>query len=292
MSVAVPSDPLVPAARRVPIALAQTTATADVAANLRTARAMVAEAAAGGARLLAFPEVFLYVGDRDGKLAAAQSLDGPVVGEFRELAARHGLMLLLGSLHERIAGDPARVHNTSVLLGADGAVLASYRKLKLFDVDLPEVRVRESDTIVAGREPPPVVDTPLGRLGLTICFDLRFPELYVDLRRRGAEVVFVPSNFTVPTGRAHWEVLLRARAIEGQYFVVAPAQVGQHNPRYASHGHGLVADPWGRVVAVNEGGPGLLHAELDLDLIGTVRARLPLGDVVRGAPAPARVTVS
>lgn len=260
----------------VKVALAQTTATDDLAANLRVARELVARAASEGADLLAFPEVFLFVGDRAGKLTAAQSLDGPVVGEFRELAARHGMMILLGSLHERIEQDPTHVHNTSVLLGGDGTLLARYRKLKLFDVELPEVRVRESDTIAPGTEPPPVVDTHAGRLGLTICFDLRFPELYQDLRRRGAQVVFIPSNFTVPTGRAHWEVLLRARAIEGQFFVVAPAQVGQHNPRFASYGHGMAVDPWGRVLAVNEGGPGLLHAELDLALIEQVRAQLPL----------------
>ena len=259
------------------VALAQTTATEDFEGNLRVARAMVAEAAAGGAALLAFPEVFLYVGERAGKFVAAQDLDGPVVGGFRELAARHGIMLLLGSLHERIPGDPEHLYNTSVLIGADGALLARYRKLRLFDLDLADVRIRESDTIAAGDEPPPVVDTALGRLGLTICFDLRFSELYTDLRRRGAEVVFVPSNFTVPTGRAHWEVLLRARAIEGQYFVVAPAQVGQHSPRYASWGHGMVVDPWGRLLVVNEGGPGLAYAELDPGLIGPVRERLPMG---------------
>lgn len=265
-----------PATPVVKVALAQTTAGDDLAANLSVARALVARAAGEGAELLAFPEVFLFVGERTGKLAAAQSLDGPLIGEFRELAARYGMMILLGSLHERITHDPEHVHNTSVLLGRDGALLARYRKLKLFDVDLPDVRVRESDTIAPGAEPPPVVDTELGRLGLTICFDLRYPELYQDLRRRGAQVVFIPSNFTVPTGRAHWEVLLRARAIEGQFFVLAPAQVGQHNPRFASYGHGMAVDPWGRVLAVNEGGPGLLHAELDLALIEQVRAQLPL----------------
>ena len=179
-------------------------------------------------------------------------------------------------MHERIRGDRERVHNTSLLLGSDGAVLARYRKLKLFDLDLPEMQVRESDTIAAGSEPPPVVDTPLGRLGLTICFDLRFPDLYQGLRQGGAEVVFIPSNFTIPTGRAHWEVLLRARAIEGQFFVVAPAQVGQHTPRHASFGHGMVVDPWGRVLMVNDGGPGVRVAELDLSLVAAVRERLPL----------------
>ncbi len=265
--------------RRHRIALAQTTTTEDVEENVRVAHELVAQAAQSGAELLAFPEVFVYLGRRQGKLATAQAVDGPVVDGFRELAARHGIMLLLGSFHERIESDPQRVHNTSVLLDRDGALLASYRKLKLFDVDLPDVRIRESDTVAPGREPPPVVDTRIGRLGLTICFDLRFSSLYDDLRARGAEIVFVPSNFTVPTGRAHWEILLRARAIEGQYYVVAPAQVGQHNPRYSSYGHSMVVDPWGRVEAVNEGGPGLLYAEVDLDRVYEVRARLPMGAV-------------
>ena len=260
------------------IALAQTTAIDDLQHNLRVARDMVREAAAGGARLLAFPEVFLFVGDRAPKLAAAQALDGPVVGEFRELAARHDMLLLLGSVHERIAGNPDRVHNTSVLIGTDGALLAHYRKLNLFGVDMPGLSVRESDTIVAGTEPPPVVSTPIGRLGLTVCFDMRFPELYLGLRKRGAQIVFIPSNFTVPTGTAHWEVLLRARAIEGQFFVVAPAQVGQHNPRYCSYGHSMIVDPWGQLVMVNRDAAGVRFAELDLRGIAVARERLPLPD--------------
>ena len=259
------------------IALAQMTTTDDVAANLECAFALLDEAVEGGAELLAYPEVFACIAGRARKLEAAQTLEGAIVSAFRERAARHGLFILLGSLHERIPANPRRVHNTSVLIGADGGILSHYRKLKLFDVDLPGVRIRESDTIEAGREPPPVVETPLGRIGLTICFDLRFPEIYRDLRARGAEIVCVPSNFTAPTGAAHWEVLLRARAIESQVFVLAPAQEGQHHPGYRSHGHTMAVDPWGRVLAERPSGVGLAWAEVDLGLVQEVRAKLPMG---------------
>jgi len=259
------------------IALAQTTSTSDFDANLAVAEAMVEEAADNGAALLAFPEVFLYLGGRKGKLAIAEPLDGALVARFREAAAKHGLMLLLGSIHERIPEDDARVYNTSVLIADNGDLLASYRKLKLFDVSLPEVTIKESDTIAPGDASPPVVETPIGRLGLTICFDLRFSDLYLSLRRRGAEIVFVPSNFTAPTGAAHWEVLLRARAVEGQFFVVAPAQTGKHNPRYTSYGHSMLVDPWGDVIALAAPGPGLTYGEIELARIERVRAELPMG---------------
>lgn len=258
------------------IALAQTTTTDDLKANLAVADAMVEEAAGNGADLLAFPEIFLYLGGYKGKLQVAEPLDGPIVGHFREAAARHGMMLLLGSMHETHPDDPARVYNTSVLIGPDGEMLASYRKLKLFDVELPTVRIKESDSIAPGDAPPPVVETPIGRLGLTICFDLRFSDLYLDLRRRGAQVVLIPSNFTAPTGAAHWEVMLRARAIEGQFFVAAPAQTGVHNPKYTSYGHSMLVDPWGRVLAVASDGPGLIYGNINLAYLEQVRAELPM----------------
>lgn len=195
---------------------------------------------------------------------------------FREAAARHGLWILLGSIHERIAGDPQRVHNTSVLIDAGGNIAGVYRKLRLFDVDLPDLTIRESETILPGDELPPVVDTPLGRVGLTICFDLRYPELYQHLRRQGAELVFVPSNFTVPTGAAHWEPLLRARAIENQFYVAAPAQVGARSAAAASYGHSALIDPWGVVTAMAPDKPTLLFGEIDLNHVRHIRRVLPL----------------
>jgi predicted amidohydrolase len=259
------------------IALAQTTSTDDFKANLAVAERMVSEAAENGAALLAFPEIFLYLGGYRGKLEIAEPVDGPTVSLFREAAAKHGMMLLLGSIHERIPEDSSRVYNTSVLIAANGDLLASYRKLKLFDVMLPNLKIKESDSIAPGDAAPPVVDTPIGKLGLTICFDLRFSDLYLDLRRRGAEIVFIPSNFTEPTGAAHWEVLLRARAVEGQFFVVAPAQTGQHNPKYTSYGHSMLVDPWGKIVAEAAPGPGLTYGDISLAYIREVRAKLPMG---------------
>ena len=259
------------------VALAQMTSTDDIDANLACARTLLHEAATAGVDLIAYPEVFPFIGPRPKKLAIAQSLDGPIVSSFRDAAARTGMMILLGSLHERTADTPLRVHNTSVLIGSGGEILATYRKLKLFDLDLPDLRVRESETIAAGDAPPPVVATSIGRIALTICFDMRFSEIYRDLYFRGAEVVFVPSNFTAPTGAAHWHILLRARAIESQVYVLAPAQSGQHSPEYRSYGHTLAVDPWGEVLAELESGVGLAFADLDLDYLREVRGKLPMG---------------
>lgn len=258
------------------IALAQMTSTDAVDENLRVARELVAEAADGGADLVAFPELFSYLGGRRKKLETAEPLDGPIVTEFQELAARHGMLILLGSLNEKVAGVADKVGNTAVLLGDGGEVLSVYRKNKLFDVELPHLRLKESDTILAGEGVAPVVDTRIGRVGLTVCFDLRFSSLFQALRADGAEIICVPSNFTVPTGQAHWEVMLRARAIEQQVFILAPAQVGVHNPKYTSYGHSMAVDPWGQVLACRAEGIGLCWADLDLAVLRKVRAELPM----------------
>lgn len=258
------------------IALAQMTSTDDFAANLAEAMRLVDAAAEGGADLVAFPEIFLYLGGRKGKLAIAEPVDGETVGRFREAAARHGMMILLGSIHERIPDNAEKVFNTSILIDRDGSVLATYRKLKLFDVELPEVTIRESDSIEVGDALPPVVDTDIGRVGLTICFDLRFSELYQHVRRKGAELIFIPSNFTAPTGAAHWDVLLRARAVETQCYVVAPAQYGRHNPKYASYGHSALVDPWGTITALAPNRTGLTFGEIELDYLHKVRRELPM----------------
>lgn len=265
------------------LALAQTTSNEDFSHNLTVAESLIPRAAKGGADLLAYPEVFLYIGPRAGKLAIAETLDGPTVARFREAARRHRMMILLGSIHERSEEEAGRVYNTSVLIGRDGEIAAVYRKLKLFDVELPELRIKESESIIPGSEPPPVVSTDIGNIGLSICFDLRFPDIYQDLRARGAEIVLVPSNFTAPTGEAHWSVLLRARAIENQFYVAAPAQAGQHNPGYRSYGHTLIADPWGRVLLDAGEAVGVRLADLDPDLLARVRRELPMGPT--GGPA-------
>ena len=268
------------------IALAQMTSTSDFEANLAEAFALIDQAAAGGANMVAFPEVFLYLGGHRGKLEHATGVDGPLVSRFRDAARGHGIMILLGSIHERIPGreddgQNTKVHNTSVLIGGAGEILATYRKLKLFDVELLNLTIKESDSIEPGDALPPVVDTPIGRVGLTICFDLRFPDLYQHLRRKGAQIVFAPSNFTHPTGAAHWEILLRARALESQVYLAAPAQVGQHNAKFRSWGHTAMVDPWGAVTTLAPEKPGLIFAEIDLEYLEQVRRELPM-KVVEG----------
>jgi predicted amidohydrolase len=267
-------------------AAVQLTSTADEAANWESARQLIELAAGRGARLVATPENTNYLGPHDEKVRRAEPLDGPTVGRFAGLARRLGIHLLLGSFNER-SDEPARCYNTSVLLGPAGEVLAVYRKLHLFDVDVPGgVRFAESATCKPGPLGGPadpdrglaVADTPLGRLGLTICYDLRFAELYRRLADLGADVLTVPSAFTMATGKDHWEPLLRARAIENQCYVLAPAQHGRHDDGglRESYGHAMIVDPWGLPVAVASDGPGLALAEIDLERVARVRRAIPV----------------
>ncbi len=265
-------------------AVVQLTSTSDVEANWQSASALIRQAAARGATFVATPENTNYLGPHEEKVRRAEPLDGPTCGRFGALAAELRIHLLLGSFNERAdvgqdeSGAAARrCYNTSVLFGPDGTVLAAYRKIHLFDVAVPpDVFFQESATVVPGSEPV-VADTPLGRLGLTICYDLRFPELYRELGRRGAELLAVPSAFTLTTGKDHWEPLLRARAIENQCFVLAPAQHGRHDDGGLRHswGHAMIVDPWGHVVALAADGPGIAVAEIDLARLRRVRQHLP-----------------
>jgi deaminated glutathione amidase len=264
----------VTAPAKVLAAVVQMTSTAEVERNLAAAEALVETAARRGAAFVALPENFAFLRSEGEPVPEAQPLDGPWVARMAGLARRLAVTLLLGSLPERIAGSP-KVHNTSVLLGPDGRVLATYRKVHLFDIDLPGLEhLKESRAVVAGEEAV-VAAAPFGPLGLSICYDLRFPELYRELVRRGARVLAVPSAFTERTGKAHWEVLLRARAIENLAYVVAPAQVGHHGGGRTSHGHALIVDPWGVVLAQAADGEGMALAELDLDRQDRVRRDLP-----------------
>jgi len=267
-------------------AAVQMTSGSDEAANWENARRLIERAAAQGARLVATPENTPYLGPHDQKVARAEALDGPTVGRFAELARRLGIHLLLGSFAER-SDEPSRCYNTSVLLGAAGEVLAVYRKLHLFDVDVPGgVRFAESATCKPGELGGPadpdrglvVAETPVGRLGLTICYDLRFAELYRRLADLGADLLAVPSAFTLATGKDHWEPLLRARAIENQCYVLAPAQHGRHDDGglRESYGHAMIVDPWGLPVAVASDGPGLALAEIDLERVARVRRAIPV----------------
>ena len=263
-----------PAAVSVRVAVVQLTSTDDVAHNLAATRALVAEAAGRGAALVALPENFAFLRCEGAPIPCAQGLDGEIATALRELARAHRVRILGGTFPEAIPGDE-RVHNTSVLVSPEGGIEAVYRKIHLFDVDLgPGGRYAESARIAPGRDVV-VAETPIGAIGLSVCYDVRFPELYRAMAARGAQWLAVPSAFTPQTGKDHWEVLLRARAIENQAFVLAPAQCGRHSPERASHGRSLVVDPWGLVLAQAGDRPAVITADCDLDELAAVRRRLP-----------------
>ena len=270
---------------RVVAAVVQMTSTADVERNLAAAEALVALAAGRGARFVGLPENFAFLRSEGEPVPEPQDLDGPWVRRMAEAARRHGVTLLLGSIPERIAGA-ARVHNTSILLGPDGRVLAAYRKIHLFDIDLPGLQHLKESRGVAPGDTVVVAGAGFAPVGLSICYDLRFPELYRELSRRGARILAVPSAFTERTGKDHWEVLLRARAIENLAYVFAPAQVGAHGQGRASHGHAMIVDPWGVILAQVPGGEGIAVAEMDLARLEQIRRELPALTHARLARSP------
>ncbi|XP_054662158.1 deaminated glutathione amidase isoform X1 [Grus americana] len=262
------------------VAVGQVTSTPDKELNFAACAGLVREASRRGACLVFLPEGFDYIGsDTAQTLSLAEGLDGDLMGRYAELARDCGVWLSLGGFHERGRDWPTtqRIYNCHVLLDAAGRLVAAYRKTHLCDVELEgRVTMKESSFTNPGTEIVPPVSTPAGKLGLSICYDLRFPEISLALRRAGAEILTYPSAFTVPTGSAHWEVLLRARAIESQCYVVAAAQTGKNHERRMSYGHALVVDPWGAVVAQCREGTGLCYAEIDLDYLHRIRREIPV----------------
>jgi len=252
-------------------AAVQINSTGEKARNLATAERLVRAAAADGAELVALPEKWNLLAAGEELLAGAEPLDGPSLSAARGWARELGIHLLAGSIAER---GEEKAWNTSVLIGPDGEDVASYRKVHMFDVDAGGVSYRESAHEQPGEEP---VTAPLGdlTLGMTVCYDLRFPELFRILALRGARLIAVPSAFTLATGRDHWEVLLRARAIEDQVFVLAPNQVGRADPHFESFGHSAIVDPWGTVLALAPDEECFVAADLDLAEQDRVRAELP-----------------
>lgn len=254
-------------------AAVQMTASSSKEENLAKAETFVRLAAERGASVIVLPEVFAWRGPRAEEPAQIEPIPGPTSERLRELARRHRIYLLAGSFLEK--SEEARAYNASLLLDPNGDILAHYRKIHLFDVDIPgQVRVKESDTKKPGQE---VVTgkTPLGVFGLSVCYDLRFPELYRQLAEKGAEIMFVPSAFTFPTGAAHWEPLLRARAIENQTYVIAPNQIGKNTHGFADYGNSMIIDPWGKVIARAADKECFITAEIDRDYLEKVRRELP-----------------
>lgn len=253
-------------------AVIQLNSTDDKARNLASAERLVRAAAADGAELVALPEKWNLLAGGEALLAGAEPLDGPSLSAARGWARELGLHLLAGSVSER--GEDEKAFNTSVLIGPGGEDLAVYRKIHMFDVEAGGVAYRESEHERAGTE---IVSGPVGELslGLSVCYDLRFPELYRILAVRGARLLAVPSAFTLATGRDHWQVLLRARAIENQAFVLAPNQVGEAPPHFSSCGRSAIVDPWGVVLATAPDEECFVAADLDLAAQERVRASLP-----------------
>ncbi|TVQ86496.1 MAG: carbon-nitrogen hydrolase family protein [Deltaproteobacteria bacterium] len=258
-------------------AAVQMTSTSDVERNFAQLEDGVRRAARAGAALITTPEACNYLGPHSEKVRRAESLNGPTITRLAALARELSVHLLVGSFNEK-SDEPDRCYNTSVLLSPQGEVLGTYRKMHLFDVDhSAAVRFLESKTCKAGDQPA-VIETPLGKIGLAICYDLRFPELFRWQVDHGAEILCVPSAFTATTGAAHWHALLRARAIECQAYVIAPGQVGDHDDEglRATYGHSLIVDPWGVVIGEASDGPSLALAELDLNRVREVRRAMPL----------------
>ncbi|KAL6774295.1 hypothetical protein ACKKBG_A24455 [Auxenochlorella protothecoides x Auxenochlorella symbiontica] len=262
------------------IAVAQMTSVGDPDANFKTCQRLAQEAKDSGAAMLFLPENFGFLGRSPAEsLAQAQPLEGPLMARYRQLAASTGLWLSLGGFQEE-GPDDSHIHNTHVVLDDRGQTAAVYRKIHLFDVDVPSGPVLLESRFTAPGSQAVTCASPAGVLGLTTCYDLRFPELYQHLAfDKGADVLLVPSAFTVPTGKAHWEILLRARAIETQSYVIAAAQAGQHNEKRVSYGHSLVVDPWGTVCGRLQDGTatGIALADIDLSAADDIKARMPVG---------------
>jgi len=258
------------------VGVVQMTSTDDLSANLAAARMLVADAVAQGAAFVALPENFAFLRREGTAFPCAQGLGGEIVGAVRQMAREHQVWLLGGTFPEAVEGA-SRIHNTSVVVSPDGEIRGVYRKIHLFDVDLSASGggvFTESAVFAPGSEVV-VTDTPFGPLGLSVCYDLRFPELYRQMADRGVRWIAVPSAFARETGKDHWEVLLRARAIENQAFVLAPAQCGHHSEDRASYGRSMIVDPWGLILAQAADRPAAVVAECDLADLERIREGLP-----------------
>jgi len=245
----------------------------DKGRNLEKICAFIDEAAARGARMVALPEVANLIGDNVGSGGGAETIPGYSTDILAAKARQHGIYVHCGTLRVEIPGD-VRAYNTTAMLDPQGQVIATYRKLHTFDVTLPDGTIANESARIRPGKDIVTVDTDLGRLGFSICYDIRFPELYRLLAMQGARIIFTPANFTVPTGKDHWEPILRTRAIENGCYIVAPAQIGT-KPRFTAFGSSLVVDPWGTIIARAREEPGVTMAEIDLDFQDKIRGQIP-----------------
>lgn len=259
--------------RKYKIAAVQMDSGNDKMENLRTAEKYLEEAAGQGARLVCFPEDMNLVGKNRGEGGNGEEIPGVTTELLRRKATEYGIYIHSGSFRKNIPGD-SRYYNTSVLISPEGEIFGEYHKIHTFDVTLPDGTVSMESKQIRPGEQIVTVDTELGCLGFAICYDLRFPELFRAMALRGAQVIFVPANFTDATGRDHWEVLLRSRAIENGCYIIAPDQCGR-KPAYLAHGNTMVIDPWGTVAARAAQEPGVIFAEVDLDVLSEVRRKIP-----------------
>lgn len=255
------------------IAVAQMDSQNDKGENMRTACRLIDEAVSQGAKLVSFPEVMNLSGENVGEGGGHEPIPGYTTQLLMEKAKEHGIYIHSGSFMEKIP-EEERAYNASVLIDPEGQIIAHYRKLHTFDVTLPDgtvcdesARVRPGDRIVT-------VDTALGKMGLSVCYDIRFPELYRLMALEGAQILFAPASFTMPTGKDHWETILRTRAIENGCYLVAADQIGQ-KVRFTAYGNSMVVDPWGTVIARSSDKVGLIYADIDLDYLDAVRAKIP-----------------
>lgn len=259
------------------VAAVQMNSNHDLENNLRRADELLLEASQRGCQLSVLPENFAFLGldDADKVALAEQEGSGPIQGFVAEAARRNNMWIVAGSI-PLISPDADRCYGASIVFDPDGRQRACYRKIHLFDVDVPERNesYRESATMYPGEELC-VCDSPLGRLGLTICYDVRFPELYRKLLDLGALAFTVPSAFTATTGQAHWQVLMRARAVENLAYVIAPGQEGRHSNGRLTFGHSMIVDPWGRVIAQQERGEGVVVADIEPGLVQELREGFP-----------------
>ncbi|XP_075988894.1 ntrilase and fragile histidine triad fusion protein NitFhit isoform X2 [Anticarsia gemmatalis] len=263
------------------IAVCQMTSVADKQANMTVVSQLISDAAKEDVKMLFFPEACDYICDnkKDTLESAEPIIGGATVAKYRELAAKHDVWLSMGGIHEKDPENSSKTYNTHIIIDNKGTIVQTYRKLHLFDVEIPErnIRLKESDYSMAGNHIVTPVDTDIGKVGLAICYDMRFPELSTALSILKAEVLTYPSAFTQATGAAHWHVLLRSRAIENQCYVIAAAQSGAHNAKRKSYGHALCVDPWGEVLTdCGEVSPCYKIAEINLDKLKDVRRNMPV----------------